>query len=223
MKYEDSSCTWDMLANQNAFSIERHALKITQPLEPVDGGQRIACPNTQRGRRFGRIDFSKGFSDWWFLSHIDLKVPSEHYQEGKRYSAEAQMYHFYSISGEAAGVDNEVRLLYDMAGVSNAPTNAHEHRWLPFRFSWKFTTMLLRTLSLIASSASGEGWKTQHAKAVAFPVCRKRILVAGILRVVMQVGPLLSSRMKAATATADAISEMQRFPRARIKSCSRTE
>jgi len=95
----------------NAFSIERHALKITQPLEEttedevdLEGlGYRLKCPRndplldgTNTTRLFGRMDFSKGFPQWWFLSHIDFKVPSEHTQEGKRYSAEVQMAHFYS-------------------------------------------------------------------------------------------------------------------------------
>lgn len=110
MKYEDSSCTWQQLEDQGAFTVERHALKMTQPLQHGSGGTnniRINCPS-DLGRRFGRIDFSKGFSDWWFLSHIDFKVPSEHTQEGKRYSAEIQMNHFYSVTGEVAGVDNEM-------------------------------------------------------------------------------------------------------------------
>lgn len=109
MQYEDSSCSWQDLTTKGAFSIERHGLKISQPLEYGNGGVnniRLACPAD--GRRFGRIDFSKGFSDWWFLSHIDLKVPSEHYQEGKRYDAEVQLAHFYSIDGESAGVDNQM-------------------------------------------------------------------------------------------------------------------
>lgn len=50
-------------------------------------------------------------SEWWHLSHIDVHVPSEHTQEGKRYDGELQMYHFYSVSGEVAGVNNEVGLI----------------------------------------------------------------------------------------------------------------
>lgn len=100
MKYEDSSCTWDQLVEQDAFSIERHSLKITQPLETVfsvdnDAEMQLGCQKG-RSRRFGRIDFSNGFGDWWFLSHTDIKVPSEHTQEGKRYAAEVQLAHFYS-------------------------------------------------------------------------------------------------------------------------------
>mmetsp|Transcript_53447 Transcript_53447/g.130116 ORF Transcript_53447/g.130116 Transcript_53447/m.130116 type:complete len:611 (+) Transcript_53447:376-2208(+) len=107
MKYEDSFCTFDQLQQANAFTIERHALRISQPIEvyrdfdnDLDGvadGVRLMCRVPGRGSRFGRIDFSKGFSDWWHLSHIDLKVPSEHVQEGKRYDAEFQLAHFYSI------------------------------------------------------------------------------------------------------------------------------
>mmetsp|Transcript_3904 Transcript_3904/g.6921 ORF Transcript_3904/g.6921 Transcript_3904/m.6921 type:complete len:439 (-) Transcript_3904:46-1362(-) len=113
MKYEDSFCTLDQLVDADAFTIERHGLRIAQPItvydditEDVDGvvdGVRLNCRLPGNGTRFGRIDFSKGFSDWWLLSHIDIHVPSEHTQEGKRYSAEIEMYHFYSID-----YDNEM-------------------------------------------------------------------------------------------------------------------
>jgi len=108
MAYEDSSCTWDELVRLDAFSIERHALKVIQPIEETGPDEYTNACRDDSGRRFGRIDFSKGFSDWWMLSHIDIHVPSEHTQEGKRYSAELQMYHFYSVPGRVAGVDNEV-------------------------------------------------------------------------------------------------------------------
>lgn len=66
------------MEDRDAFSIEKHTLKVTQPLEPAgENIQRIDCPSDE-GRRFGRIGFSKGFSDWWFLSQIDVKVPLEH-------------------------------------------------------------------------------------------------------------------------------------------------
>jgi hypothetical protein len=83
---------------------------MRQPIEPVADdapanpddelkiGYQLKCFLEGRGRLWGRIDFSKGFSKWWFLSHMDLKVPSEHVQEGKRYSAEVQLNHFYSAS-----------------------------------------------------------------------------------------------------------------------------
>jgi Eukaryotic-type carbonic anhydrase len=106
MKYEDSYCTLDQLERADAFTIERHALRISQPIEvyedvadDLDGvadGVRLLCRIPGRGSRFGRIDFSKGFSDWWHLSHIDVRVPSEHIQQGRRYDAEIQLYHFYS-------------------------------------------------------------------------------------------------------------------------------
>eukprot|EP00542_Grammatophora_oceanica_P020995 CAMPEP_0194028994 /NCGR_PEP_ID=MMETSP0009_2-20130614/2856_1 /TAXON_ID=210454 /ORGANISM="Grammatophora oceanica, Strain CCMP 410" /LENGTH=525 /DNA_ID=CAMNT_0038668555 /DNA_START=24 /DNA_END=1601 /DNA_ORIENTATION=- len=108
MKYEDSSCSWDHISDQGGFTIEPHTLKITQPTEIVaDGSIRLSCPS-EGGRRWGKIDFSKGFSQWWFLSHIDFKVPSEHSQEGKFYSGEIQMAHFYSVTGDEANVDNEM-------------------------------------------------------------------------------------------------------------------
>jgi Eukaryotic-type carbonic anhydrase len=110
MEYYDSGCTFDDIKKKNGFSIERHALKITQPMSSnEDGGKirRLDCSTN----RYGKIDFPKGYSDWWYLSHMDFHVPSEHTQMGKRYSGELQMYHFYSVTGKAAGVDNEVCLI----------------------------------------------------------------------------------------------------------------
>ncbi|GKY92918.1 hypothetical protein MPSEU_000260800 [Mayamaea pseudoterrestris] len=107
MRYYDSSCTFDELVRLNAFSIERHALKITQPIEPFNNTWRLACED-ERGHQFGRIDFSKGFSHWWHLDHTNFKVPSEHTQEGRRYDAEMQLFHFYSASAAEAGVSNQM-------------------------------------------------------------------------------------------------------------------
>jgi hypothetical protein len=106
MKYEDSTCTWQHLTDANAVTVERHALRVAQPIEGTEDehNMRLACPSVTAPRKFGRIDFSKGFHNWWFLSHIDFHVPSEHAQDGKRYSAEAQMYHYYSEpSGNITG------------------------------------------------------------------------------------------------------------------------
>jgi hypothetical protein len=89
-------------------------LQVVQPIdyesEKSDGRYKIACIGQPGiGRRWGRADFPKGFSQWWFLSHIDFKVPSEHTQEGKRYAAEIQLHHVYSVTAEVAGVENQVR------------------------------------------------------------------------------------------------------------------
>ena len=104
MKYEDSVCSLEQLIDADAFSIERHSLRISQPVaiyddinQDIDGvpdGVRLQCREEGIGSRFGRIDFSKGFSQWWYLSHTDVKTPSEHTQDGKRYDAEIQLHHF---------------------------------------------------------------------------------------------------------------------------------
>jgi len=107
MAYHDSSCTFEELRRHDAFMVDRHALRIIQPIgQNLNGTYRNECQND--GRRWGRIDFSRGFSSWWHLSHVDFHVPSEHTQEGKRYDAELHMYHFYSKTGDEAGIDNEV-------------------------------------------------------------------------------------------------------------------
>lgn len=120
MAYFDSTCDFERLQEARAFTVERHALKVTQPIEmvtaemaaeddkSVEGTYRLACRNDV-GRRWGRIDFSRGFSQWWHLSHVDFHVPSEHTQHGVRYDGEIHLYHWYSVSEEEAGVANEVR------------------------------------------------------------------------------------------------------------------
>jgi carbonic anhydrase len=132
MKYEDSTCSWSMLDAKKAFIIERHGLKMIQPIDYGNGGDenmRLDCDDTDKGRLFGRIDFSKGFHEWWFLSHIDFKVPSEHTQEGKRYSAEVQMAHFYSVTGEEAGVDNEMATVsIFLEAIEDSPPYLHLDR-----------------------------------------------------------------------------------------------
>jgi len=132
MKYEDSFCSMEELVEQDQFSIERYGLRIGQPItvyedmvNDTDGvfdGIKLECRIIGRGSRFGRIDFSKGFSDWWYLSHTDIHVPSEHTQEGKRYDAEIQMYHFYSLDYDS-----------EMATISifmNAYDDAPPYRYL---------------------------------------------------------------------------------------------
>jgi hypothetical protein len=56
-----------------------------------------------KGRIFSRLDMSGGFSQWWWLNHVEIKTPSEHTQNGKRYAAEVHLGHFYS---KPKGSDN---------------------------------------------------------------------------------------------------------------------
>lgn len=100
MKSEDGACTWNDLINNkngavhtNNFFIKRHALHILEPLTPTG---ELACLN-QNGRRYPRIDFSKGFPNFFNLAHTEITVPSVHTQEGKRYDAEVHLAHFYQV------------------------------------------------------------------------------------------------------------------------------
>ena len=103
MKYESGTCTWDHLVEANAVTVERHALRISQPVEKVDGDYRLNCLTQGRGRIFSRLDMSGGFSQWWWLNHVEIHTPSEHTQNGKRYAAEVHLGHFYSAP---EGTDN---------------------------------------------------------------------------------------------------------------------
>ena len=77
---------------ENNFKINRHSLQI---LQPIDEHGQLQC-DSPSGRMFPRLDYSKGFPDWWFLSHTEVTVPSEHTQGGKHYDAEVHLAHFYS-------------------------------------------------------------------------------------------------------------------------------
>lgn len=102
MAYHDSGCTFDDLTRHRQFTIERYGLRIGQPLRTSGDRNRLAC----RIPRWGRIDFPKGFSSWFFLSHTEIHLPSEHTQEGKTYDGELQMYHFFSEPFEVSRIAN---------------------------------------------------------------------------------------------------------------------
>jgi hypothetical protein len=99
MKFQDGACTWDDLVDnddsihRNNFLIRRHGLQI---LQPVDNNGNLECfKESLGGARYPRLDYSKGFPNWWHLAHTEISVPSEHTQEGKRYDAEVTLAHFY--------------------------------------------------------------------------------------------------------------------------------
>jgi hypothetical protein len=92
MQYKDDTCTWDRMKSQ--FQINRQALQIVIPIR--DDGK-IDCWEQGMGRRFARLDYSKGFPHWWYLQRTDISVPSQHMQEGTRYAAEVTLAHFYQI------------------------------------------------------------------------------------------------------------------------------
>jgi hypothetical protein len=101
IKYEGGACTWEDLVNnnneavdKNNFFIRRHALQYTMPL--TKNGE-LACFTNETKRTYPRMDYSKGFPDWFHLSHTDIIVPSVHTQEGKRYDAEVHLAHFYEV------------------------------------------------------------------------------------------------------------------------------
>ena len=97
MKYHDGACNWkDMVDNQesrfrNNFHIRRHALTVASPLGN-DGV--LDCPNGFGGH-FPQLDYSKGYPDWWFLSHMDIKTPAEWLQDGVRYDGQINYAQFY--------------------------------------------------------------------------------------------------------------------------------
>eukprot|EP00529_Nitzschia_sp_RCC80_P003057 CAMPEP_0113452454 /NCGR_PEP_ID=MMETSP0014_2-20120614/6854_1 /TAXON_ID=2857 /ORGANISM="Nitzschia sp." /LENGTH=1126 /DNA_ID=CAMNT_0000343825 /DNA_START=1476 /DNA_END=4856 /DNA_ORIENTATION=- /assembly_acc=CAM_ASM_000159 len=92
MNFEDGTCTWDDM--KNSFEINRHALTMNIPMR--DNGD-INCRSSEGFRKYPRLDYSKGFPDWWHLDRTEIKVPSEHTQNGKRYAAEVVLSHFYEL------------------------------------------------------------------------------------------------------------------------------
>jgi len=92
MNFEDGTCKWDDM--EDSFEINEHALQIHTPMR---GNGDINCANSEGERLYPRLDYSKGFPDWWHLDRTDVKVPSEHTQHGKRYAAEISLAHFYEL------------------------------------------------------------------------------------------------------------------------------
>lgn len=79
---------------KDQFTIERHALQIHTP--QLSNGE-IDCYSEEKGRRYPRLDYSKGFPDWWWMQRTDIMVPSQHAQEGVHYAAEVHLAHFYEL------------------------------------------------------------------------------------------------------------------------------
>lgn len=107
MQYRDDSCSWEDMEDQ--FEIERHSLKINIPVRPNGD---IDCVREDGQRRFPRLDYSKGFPDWWWMDHMSITTPSNHIQEGTQYAAEVILAHFYQI----AHPKNQVRRQLAWAG-----------------------------------------------------------------------------------------------------------
>jgi hypothetical protein len=99
IKYERGTCDWYDFQDQ--FEIMRHALRFSVPLR-TNGD--VDCEKDGK-RAYPRTDYSKGFPNWWWLDHVDIQVPSNHVQEGKRYDAEVILAHFYEFGHEK----NQVR------------------------------------------------------------------------------------------------------------------
>ncbi|GKY97302.1 hypothetical protein MPSEU_000688600 [Mayamaea pseudoterrestris] len=131
MKTYDSSCNFSELVKYDAFTVERHALQVRQPMVEYEENKfHVACEmGRAKTHRWGRIDFSRGYPEWWFLSHIDFHVPSEHTLEGTRFDAEMQMQHFYSTANSSTGLDNEMATVAIFLQVFNE-TDSHDYYML---------------------------------------------------------------------------------------------
>ena len=92
MQTREDTCTFEDV--KNSFSIERHALRLEIPQLP-DG--QIACVDQLGQRLYPRLDYSKGFPNWWWMQRIEIMAPSSHKQEGVQYAAEVILQHFYEI------------------------------------------------------------------------------------------------------------------------------
>jgi hypothetical protein len=77
----------------------------------------LQCNDPSLGRHaFPELDYSKGFPNFWQLSHTEISVPSQHTQEGKRYDVEVSLAHAYE-NGDIP--KNEVRILILQSSYSN--------------------------------------------------------------------------------------------------------
>jgi hypothetical protein len=92
MQQKDGSCKWENFKDQ--FDIMRHALRMNVPQLPNGD---VDCIDENGLRVYPRLDYSKGFPDYFFMQSMEISVPSQHRQQGKRYAAEVMLYHFYEI------------------------------------------------------------------------------------------------------------------------------
>ena len=83
---------------------------------PVRSDGEIDCQAPNGERRYPRLDYSKGFNNWWFLSNTKISTPSEHVQQGKRYAAEVQLSHFYEFNSSWKRVGKVAIFLQDYPG-----------------------------------------------------------------------------------------------------------
>lgn len=111
MQFKDGTCDWEDVEDQ--FVITRHGL---QHKIPVKSNGDIGCKANNGERRWPKLDYSKGFQDWWFLSQTELSVPSEHVQHGKRYAAEVVLSHFYEFKHAWNHVGKVAVFLQDYEG-----------------------------------------------------------------------------------------------------------
>lgn len=65
MEYVDGTCTYDRLRSTESFVVDRHALRIVQPVVWANRrGEYVLNCRDDTTSRFGRIDFAHGFSNW---------------------------------------------------------------------------------------------------------------------------------------------------------------
>lgn len=81
---EEGNCKW----SQVEWGIEPWGLSMVYPTKK--GG---SDPSDDVCKK-PNLDSSGGFGDRWFMNHMTLKSPSEHFVEGKQYDAEINFAHF---------------------------------------------------------------------------------------------------------------------------------
>mmetsp|Transcript_16507 Transcript_16507/g.23283 ORF Transcript_16507/g.23283 Transcript_16507/m.23283 type:complete len:532 (+) Transcript_16507:109-1704(+) len=128
MAFYDGSCTWEDIVDnkrgathRNNFFIRRDSLQVMMPLD--DDGN-LKC----RDATWPKLDYSKGFPDWWYLDHLEMKVPGEWTQEGKRYDAQITMSQWYEktwdVQPRAGSLKKIGNVLVNMEAKVRAEPNA---------------------------------------------------------------------------------------------------
>ena len=165
MFYKDGTCSFDDMKEH--FSIERHALQMHIPTRE-DGT--IDCEENGQ-RKFPRLDYSKGFPDFWYLARVAVTTPSQHWQENYQYAAELTLDHFYMIphsKNEVGSYWNTLQCLLK----SRSPNTDFIHllwcRWAPSRSLCKTIRTQSLGLGLTSSFVNGEKRKRKLAKHVIY-------------------------------------------------------
>jgi hypothetical protein len=123
------------------------------------------------------IDFSAGFPDDWNLKFTDIKVPSEHVQDGKQYDAEVILSHVYSKNKTDKFVSARRSFVCTMKHPLTSAPIIWFHRSATLSFSLRLGIILIIMTFLTCTFVGGSRRREASATTVQVVSCMNSTLV----------------------------------------------